>query len=85
MRWLIRRFCSGGNTPLLARTDAVVRLWTHDIRGKAVVVDKQRRLDETIDKLRARYGRKAVYFGSGQESRETAPMHISFTPVPDLE
>lgn len=37
--------------------------------------DKQRRLDETIDKLRARYGRKVVYSGSVQESRETAPMH----------
>jgi len=47
--------------------------------------DKQRRLDETIDRLRARYGRKVVYFGSVQESRETAPMRISFTHIPDLE
>jgi DNA polymerase-4 len=47
--------------------------------------DKQRRLDETIDKLRARYGRKVVYFGSVQDSRETAPMRISFTHIPDLE
>jgi DNA polymerase-4 len=47
--------------------------------------DKQRRLDETIDKLRARYGRKVVYFGSVQDSRETAPMRISLTHIPDLE
>ena len=47
--------------------------------------DKQRRLDETIDRLRARYGRKVVYFGSVQDSRETAPMRISFTHIPDLE
>jgi DNA polymerase-4 len=47
--------------------------------------DKQRRLDEAIDKLRARYGRKVVYFGSVQDSRETAPMRISFTHIPDLE
>ena len=47
--------------------------------------DKQRRLDETIDKLRARYGRKVVYFGSVQDSRETAPMRISFTHILDLE
>jgi hypothetical protein len=47
--------------------------------------DKQRRLDETIDKLRARYGRKVVYFGSVQDSRETAPMRISFAHILDLE
>lgn len=47
--------------------------------------DKQRRLDETIDKLRARYGRKMVYFGSVQDSRDTAQMQISFTHIPDLE
>jgi len=45
---------------------------------------KQRRLDETIDRLRARYGRKIVYFGNVQDSRETAPMRISFTHIPDL-
>jgi DNA polymerase IV len=47
--------------------------------------DKQRQLNEAIDKLRARYGRKVVYFGSVQESRESAPMRISFTHIPDLE
>jgi phage anti-repressor protein len=31
------------------------------------------------------YGRKVVYFGSVQESRETTPMGISFTHIPDLE
>jgi DNA polymerase-4 len=46
---------------------------------------KQRRLDEIIDKLRARYGRKVVYFGGVQDSRETAPMRISFTHIPDLK
>jgi DNA polymerase-4 len=47
--------------------------------------NKQRRLVETIDKLRARYGCKVVYFGNVQDSRETAPMRISFTHIPDLE
>ena len=47
--------------------------------------EKQRRLDEAIDKLRARYGRKVVYYGSVHDSRETAPMRISFTHIPDLE
>jgi hypothetical protein len=48
-------------------------------------VRKQRRLDETIDRLRARYGRKVVYFGNVQESREAVPTRISFTHIPDLE
>ena len=47
--------------------------------------EKQKRLDETIDKLRARYGRKVVYFGGIQESRESAPMRISFNHVPNVE
>jgi len=46
--------------------------------------DKHKRLDETIDKLRARYGRKVVYFGGIQESREAAPMRISFSHIPDV-
>jgi DNA polymerase-4 len=48
-------------------------------------LDKQRRLDAAIDKLRARYGRSVVYFGTVQESREAAPMRISFTHIPDLQ
>lgn len=46
--------------------------------------EKQKRLDEAVDKLRARYGRKVVYFGGIQESREAAPMRISFNHVPDV-
>lgn len=46
--------------------------------------DKHRRLDEAIDKLRARYGRSAVYFGTVQDSRDAAPMRISFTHIPNL-
>jgi DNA polymerase-4 len=45
---------------------------------------KFRRLDEAIDQLRARYGRQVVYFGSVQDSRDAAPMRISFTHIPDL-
>jgi len=46
---------------------------------------KQKRLDAAIDKLRARYGRQVVYFGSVQDSRQDAPMRISFTHIPDLK
>lgn len=46
--------------------------------------DKRLRLDDTIDQLRARYGRHVVYFGTVQDSRQAAPMRISFTHIPDL-
>lgn len=46
---------------------------------------RHRRLDEAIDKLRVRYGRQVVYFGGIQQSRDAAPMRISFTHIPDLE
>jgi DNA polymerase-4 len=46
--------------------------------------EKHQRLDATLDKLRARYGRRVVYYGNVQESRDNAPMRISFTHVPDV-
>jgi DNA polymerase-4 len=46
--------------------------------------EKLRRLDAILDQLRARYGRSVVYFGNVQESRETAPMRISFTHIPNI-
>lgn len=38
----------------------------------------------TLDKLRARYGRRVVYYGSVQESRDDAPMRIRSTLIPDV-
>lgn len=46
--------------------------------------EKLRRLDAAIDQLRARYGRKVVYYGSVQDGRDAAPMRISFTHIPDI-
>ncbi|WP_353568090.1 DNA polymerase Y family protein [Haloferula sargassicola] len=46
--------------------------------------DKQKRLDAALDRLRVRYGRDVVYYGSVQDSRDKAPMRISFTHIPDL-
>ena len=46
-------------------------------------IEKHQRLDAALDKLRARYGRKVIYYGSVQESRDEAPMRISFTHIPD--
>jgi DNA polymerase IV len=46
---------------------------------------KHQRLDKAIDELRARYGRSVVYYGGVQDSRESAPMRISFTHIPDLK
>ena len=45
---------------------------------------KHRRLDAALDKLRARYGRKVIYYGSVQESRDEAPMRIAFTHIPNV-
>ena len=45
--------------------------------------ENDQRLDATLDKLRARYGRKVVYFGSVQESRDKVPMRIGFSHVPE--
>jgi DNA polymerase-4 len=75
---VLTRFCERSNhTPSLFQTVADTMA--------SFDPEKQRRLDETLDKLRARYGRKVVYFGNMQDSRETAPMRISFTHIPDLE
>ena len=75
---VLTRFCERSNhTPSLFQTVADTMA--------SFDPEKQRRLDETLDKLRARYGRKVVYFGSVQDNRETAPMRISFTHIPDLK
>jgi DNA polymerase-4 len=46
--------------------------------------EKLKRLDATLDQLRARYGRNVVYLGAAQEARDSAPMRISFTHIPDM-
>ena len=46
-------------------------------------IEKHQRLDAALDKLRARYGRKVIYYGSVQESRDEAPMRIAFSHIPD--
>lgn len=74
---VLSRLCEQANhTPSLFQTVAATMA--------SFDTEKQKRLDETIDKLRARYGRKVVYFGGIQESREAAPMRISFNHIPDV-
>ena len=74
----ISRLCEHANhTPSLFQTVADTMASLDE--------EKHQRLDAAIDKLRARYGRKVVYFGGVQESRAEAPMRISFTHIPDLE
>ena len=46
--------------------------------------ERCRRLDETLDRLRARYGRDVVFLGSTADARGHAPMRISFTHIPDM-
>ena len=73
---VLTRLCEHGNyTPLLFDSGA----------EPLAVSDpaKHQRLDATLDQLRARYGRRVIYFGSVQDSRDQAPMRISFTHIPD--
>lgn len=47
--------------------------------------EKMRKLDETVDRLRARYGRHCVFYGNIQKFRDHAPMRISFGHIPVVE
>ncbi|MGA0845036.1 MAG: DNA polymerase Y family protein [Luteolibacter sp.] len=74
----LTRLCEHGNyTPPLFQTVSDT-LADYD-------VDKQRRLDQTLDRLRSRYGRGVVFLGGIHKHRDQAPMRISFTHIPDLE
>ena len=74
---LLTRLCEHGN-----HTPELFEMATHTT--PALDVEKHQRLDAALDQLRARYGRKVIYFGSVQESRDAAPMRISFTHIPEL-
>lgn len=41
-------------------------------------------LDRALDRLKAKYGNDAVYFGGAFMATEEAPMRIAFTHVPDI-
>ena len=79
-----------GGVFYLVHTTAVVEGANHtpslfdDSFLEAAGDSKQQRLDEALDKFRALYGRSCVYFGTVQDSRQAAPMRISFTHIPDL-
>jgi DNA polymerase-4 len=77
---VLTRLCEKGNfTPELFSSDFSSAVANAMASGE----EKQQRLDATLDKLRARYGRNVVYFGGVHDARENAPMRISFTHIPD--
>ncbi|MGH8455402.1 MAG: DNA polymerase [Stenotrophobium sp.] len=43
------------------------------------------KLYQTVDKLNLRYGKNTVYFGRAHTARDSAPMRIAFTRIPDLD
>lgn len=45
---------------------------------------KMIKLAQTVDRINERYGLDCVYFGTMHHARESAPMRISFTSIPDL-
>ena len=42
-------------------------------------------INKTIDKLNLRYGKNTIYFGRAHTARDSAPMRIAFTRIPDLD
>lgn len=46
---------------------------------------RRRDLFASLDALNLRYGKNALYFGGSHRARDSAPMRIAFTRVPDLE
>jgi len=79
---VLTRLCEPGNhTPDLFQD--VTASGDDVAAGSRNEIEKHQRLDAALDKLRARYGRKVIYFGSVQEGRDAAPMRISFTHIPD--
>jgi len=43
------------------------------------------RLNDAMDTIRSKYGRKAIHLGCDHDTLDAAPMRISFTHIPDLE
>ena len=43
------------------------------------------KLNATVDKLNARFGKNAVYFGGAHDALQSAPMRIAFSHIPDLD
>lgn len=46
--------------------------------------EKKLKLAKTMDRLNERYGLDCVYFGTMHDSKESAPMRIAFTSIPDV-
>ncbi len=42
-------------------------------------------LNDALDKLNKKYGKNTLYVGSAHDGRNSAPMRIAFTHIPDLE
>jgi len=38
-----------------------------------------------VDKLNARFGKNAVYYGAAHSALQAAPMRIAFGHIPDLD
>ncbi len=47
--------------------------------------EKNRLLYSAIDRLNKRYGYSSIYFGGSHIARDSAPMRIAFTQIPNLE
>lgn len=48
-------------------------------------IEKNKSLYNAIDILNKRYGYASIYFGGSHTARDSAPMRIAFTQIPNLE
>ena len=82
---VLTRLCEQGNhTPELFQIDGDADAHSGTATDTSGDTEKHPRLDAALDKLRARFGRKVIYYGSVQESRDEAPMRIAFTHIPNV-
>lgn len=63
-------------TELAPASETTLNLFLHD--------EKKLKLAKTIDKINERYGLDCVYFGTMHNSKESAPMRIAFSSIPDV-
>ena len=82
---VLTRLCEQGNhTPELFQIGGDADAHSGTATDTSGDTEKHQRLDAALDKLRARFGRKVIYYGSVQESRDEAPMRIAFTHIPNV-
>jgi len=70
---------AGNYTPSLFTNESEPVAKAHQDSGKIT------NLNDAMDKLRLKFGRRSIYLGGAHEAAEDAPMRIAFGHIPDLD